>query len=178
MSSITRSHFSGRSLPSAAGFIPSSFTNTFGYNQAFPWRFDKRTQAIDLDFVDGFTTSTPLNHHPMFFRGQQFGGLKVVERLGSNFIAWCENALNADVGTVALYEKPIVVPANMVTPNMDPDNADTQITAQPIHFESAAGTVAGQYCKTLVFMKPMVITYLENGTRYYRWFNQNFEGNI
>lgn len=179
MSSAIRSHFSGRSLPAAAGFIPAYFTNTSGFGQPFPWRFNRQTQAIDFDFVDGFTNTTSLSDDEMFFRGQQFGGLRLVQRLGPNFIDWCENngSINADSGTVELYEKPIVVSANMVAPYQNPNDAETHESTDPISFESAAGSAAGQYCKTLVFMKPMVITYLRNGTRYYRWFNQNFEGN-
>lgn len=177
MSSTLRNHTLGRSLPSAAGFIPAYFINDDGYSQPFPWRYNKQDQTIDLDFVDGFTNSTSLSDDEMFFRGQQFGALKLVQGLGPNFIDWCENSLSVDAGTVELYERPIVVNANMVAPNMNPNNAESQTSTEPISFESSAGTVAGQYCKTLVFMKPMVITYLQGGTRYYRWFNQNFEGN-
>lgn len=177
MSSVIRSSLPSRSLPAAAGFIPAYFTNTAGYSQPFPWRFTKRTQAIDLEFVDGFTNSTGLNDDEMFFRGQNFGGLRLVQSLGPNFIEWCENSLSADAGTVTLHEKPVVVNANMVAPNQNPNNAESQEQSYEFGFESAAGTAEGQYCKTLVFMKPMVITYLRSGTRYYRWFNQNFEGN-
>jgi len=180
MTSVIRSCGLGRSLPGAAGFIPAYFTNTSGYSQPFPWRYNRRTQAIDLDFVDGFTVSTSISDDEMFFRGQNFGALSLVQRLGPNFIAWCEDSggsITADAGSVALYDAPIVVNANMVAPSMNPNNAETQTSALPISFESAAGTVAGQYCKTLVFMKPMVITYTVGGTRTYRWFNQNFEGN-
>ena len=180
MTSLLRSSALGRSLPGAAGFVPAYFTNSSGYDQPFPWRYNKATQAIDLEFVDGFTVSTGINDNDLFFRGQNFGALSLVQRLGPNFIAWCENGdgdIGADAGTVELYEAPVVVNANMVAPNMNPNNADTQESDFPISFESAAGTVAGQYCKTLVFMKPMVITYKIGGVQKWRWFNQNFEGN-
>ena len=177
MTSIIRSGSLGRSLPAAAGFIPAYFSNSDGYRQPFPWRYNRRTQAIDLDFVDGFTSSTSLSDTDLFFRGQNFGAVKLVQSLGPNFIAWCEDRLSADAGTVTLYEAPIVVSANMVAPNMSPNDGESQTSSNPISFESAAGTVAGQYCKTLVFMKPMVITYTTGGTRTYRWFSQNFEGN-
>lgn len=179
MTSIIRNNISTRSLPSAPGFIAAYFTNDAGYSQPFPWRYNKRTQTLDLDFVDGFTNTTSLSDDEMFFRGQQFGGINLVMGLGPNFIDWCENTgdISADAGTVELYEKPIVVSANMIAPNQNPNNAETQEQDYPINFESAAGTAAGGYLKTLVFMKPMVITYLRGGTRYYRWFSQNFEGN-
>lgn len=174
-----RSHFSGRSLPSAPGFVAAYFNNDAGYSQPFPWRFNKLTQQIDLDFVDGFSNTTSLSDDEMFFRGQQFGGLHLVMGLGPKFIEWCENngSINADADSVELYEKPIVVNANLVAPDQNPNNAETGESTNPISFEKAAGSVAGQYCKTLVFMKPMVITYTRSGTRYYRWFYQNFEGN-
>jgi hypothetical protein len=179
MTSLLRSYLSARSLPSAAGFIPAYFTNADGFSQPFPWRYNKQTQAIDLDFVDGFTNSTSLSDDEMFFRGQQYGGLRLVQRLGPKFIEWCENngSFQADAGTVALHEAPIVVYANLVAPNQNPNSAETQEQTYPFSFESAAGSEAGKYGKTLIFMKPMVITYTRSGTRYYRWFNQNFEGN-
>lgn len=172
-----RTHFSGRSLPAAGQLVGTNFFNSSGFSQPFPWRFNKRTQQIDLEFVDGFTASTGLSDNEMFYRGQQLGALHLVQGLGSNFVEWCETSLSADVGTVSLHEKPIVVSANLVAPNQDPNSAESQERTYPISFESAAGTEAGQYCKTLLFMKPMVITYTRAGTRYYRWFYQNFEGN-
>ncbi len=178
MTSVIRNTISTRSLPSAPGFIAAYFTNSSGYSQPFPWRFNKRTQTIDLEFVDGFTNTTSLSENDMFFRGQQFGGINLVTGLGPNFIDWCENNgdIDADAGTVELYEKPIVVSANMIAPRQNPEASETQETEYPISFESSAGTFEGGYLKTLVFMKPMVITYLRSGTRYYRWFYQNFEG--
>lgn len=130
-----------------------------------------------MDFVDGFTNSTSLSNDPMFFRGQQFGGINLVMGLGPSFIEWCENSLTADAGSVVLVEKPIVVSANLVAPDQDPNSGETEEQTYPISFESAAGSSEGQYCKTLVFMKPMVISYTRSGTQYYRWISQNFEGN-
>lgn len=153
------------------------FNNSSGYEQPFPWRFNKATQQIDLDYVDGFTNSTSLSDNEMFFRGQNFGGIHLVQGLGPRFIEWCENSLNVDSGTVELVEKPIVVSCNLVAPREDPNNAESQEQSYPISFESASGTVAGQYNKSLVFMKPMVIKYRRDGVMRWRWFNQNFEGN-
>ena len=179
MTSIVRSHFSGRSLPSAPGFIPATFTNSEGYNQPFPWRYNKQTQAIDLAFVDGFSSSTTIGASSVFFRGQQFGGLRLVQALGPNFITWCETNTDilADAGSVRIHEAPVVVNANLVAPSQNPNDAATNEETFPVSFETSAGTEVGQYCKTLVFMRPMVIKYTRSGTEYYRWFSQNFEGN-
>ena len=179
MSSIVRNSTVARSLPAAAQFVPNVFTNSDGYDQPFPWRYNKATEAIDLEFVDGFTASTQINDNDVFFRGQNLSGIKLVRSLGPNFITWCETnvSINADASTVELYEAPIVVSANMIAPDMSPNNGGSGTSPDPISFENAAGTVAGKYNKTLIFMKPMVITYKVNGTREYRWFNQNFEGN-
>jgi hypothetical protein len=177
MTSVIRNTQTSRSLPAAPGFIAAYFNNSDGYSQPFPWRFNKTTQFLDLEFVDGFTNSTSLSDNEMFFRGQQFGGINLVMGLGPSFIEWCENSLSADAGTVELVEKPVVASANMIAPNQDPNNGETQESDYPISFESAAGSSAGQYLKTLVFMKPLVISYMRSGTKYYRWFSQNFEGN-
>jgi hypothetical protein len=174
MSSLLRGHFGARTLPGAIGFTPAAFTNSNGFKQPFPWRFNRQTQAIDLDFVDGFTNTTELDGEGVFFRGQQFGGLHLVQRLGPRFVEWCENELTADVGTVRLHEAPVVVNANTVAAKQEPIEDETEESTSEFNFESAIGTAEGQYCKTLVFMKPMVITFTRGGTRYYRWFTQSF----
>jgi len=177
MTSCVRSSVVARSLPGAAGFVCAFFENTNGVTQPFPWRFNKRTQEIDLEYVDGFTSATELQDESLFFRGQQFGALHLVQGLGPKFIEWCESEFTATSGTVQLYERPVVVNANMVAPRMDPNDGDTGESTIPISFESADGSAAGQYFKTLIFMKPMVIKYVRSGTTYYRWFSNNFEGN-
>jgi hypothetical protein len=179
MTSIVRSSRLTTSLPTAPGFVAAYFINSSGYSQPFPWRFNRETQQIDLDFVDGFTNTTELSDDDMFFRGKNFGGVQLVFGLGPNFINWCENTefIAADVGTVELFEKPLVSNANLIATGQNPNSGESQEQTYPISFESSAGTEAGKYCKTLVFMKPMVITYLREGTRYYRWFGNNYEGN-
>ena len=177
MSSVLRSFGNSTSSLPTGQFIPAYFTNTAGYSQPFPWRYDKKTQAIDLEFVDGFTNSTGLSDDEMFFRGQNFSGLRLVQKLGPGFIEWCEGSLSADAGSVRLHEKPIVVIANMIAAGQNPNNGESQEQSYSFGFEDATGTAEGKYCKTLIFMKPMVIKYTISGTEYYRWFYQNFEGN-
>jgi hypothetical protein len=177
MSSVIRYSNISRSLPYAAQFVAAYYENNDSNSVPFPWRFNRRDGTIDLEYVDGFTNSTNLSDTPMFFRGQTFGGINLVMGLGPKFIEWVENSIEADVGSVSLYEKPIVVSANAVAPNQNPNNAESQEESYPISFESSTGSSESQYSKTLIFVKPMVITYTRSGDRYYRWFSQNFEGN-
>ena len=178
MTSLVRSSVVSRSLPAAPGFILAYYTNDDGLSVPFPWRFNRQTQFIDLEYVDGFTNSTGISDDEKFFRGQQFAGLHLVMGLGDKFIEWCENSIGADVGSVELYERPIVVNANAVAPSENPNSGETGgETTDVISFESAAGSAASKYLKTLIFMKPMVIRYTKSGTMYYRWFSNNFEGN-
>ncbi len=174
MTSLLRAHFGGRTLPAAIGFTPATFENNAGFDQPFPWRFNRQTKAIDLEFVDGFTNTTGISNAGVFFRGQQFGGLHLVQALGPRFIEWCENELAAEVGTVRLHEAPVVVNANTVAQGQSPNDDVSEESTVEFNFESAIGSVEGQYCKTLVFMKPMVITYIKQGVRRYRWFSQSF----
>lgn len=176
MSSCLRSSDIARTLPAAPGFVAASFSSG-GLEQPFPWRFNKRTQQIDLEFVDGFNNSTSISDRSFFFRGQQFGALHLVLGLGPNFINWCETELTADAGTVTMLEKPIVVNANLVARGQDPNNGESNESTSYFSFEEGSGSSAGKYCKTLVFMKPLVIKYERSGTTYYRWFSNNFEGN-
>lgn len=183
MSSLLRSFPSASVVPYTAQFVVARFTNSDGNRQPFPWRFNKTNQTIDLEFVDGFTNTTTLSSDDMFFRGQKFGSANLVLGLGPNFINWCENSDNfgggnpVDAGSVELYEKPYVVAANGIALNMNPGDAESGESTDPISFESSAGSSAGKYCKTLIFVKPMVIKYTVSGTTYYRWFFNNFEGN-
>ena len=178
MTSCLRSSVVARTLPGNPAFVVASFENTYGNPQPLPWRFNKQTQQIDLEYVDGFNASTNLDDDPFFFRGQQFGALHLVQGLGSKFTTWCETEFTATSGSVRLHERPIVVNANMIAPNMDPnDGGDPGETTEPISFESSDGSSEGKYYKTLIFMKPLVIKYTRSGTTYYRAFTNNFEGN-
>lgn len=179
MTSLYSSYSLGSTLPNPAEFVVCTYTSPASYQAPFPWRFNKQTQALDLEFVNGFTASTSLNENPKYFRGQQFRALHNVLRLGPNFIAWCESGMStaADAGSVEMIEKPIVCYANVVAPTRSPDNSATETSTTLFSFEDAAGPDSSAYLKTMVFLKPLVIKYTVSGTPTYRYFTNNFEGN-
>lgn len=175
--SVLRSYALGSRLPQPAEFVMCTYSGPNGYNPPFPWRFNKQTQAIDLEFMNGFNASTSLNERPVYVRGQSFRVAHNVMGLGPNFIAWMENSGNADVGSVVMMEHPILCDANMVCPREDPDDGATGTSSEPISFESSAGPLVSDYLKTMIFLKPLVVRYTQEGTTQYRYFTNNFEGN-
>ena len=179
MTSLYRSYSLGSTLPNPAEFILCVYNAPAGYRAPFPWRFNKQTQALDLEFTNGFTASTGLEEDERYFRGQQFRALHNVLRLGPNFIAWCESGMSAaaDAGSVEMIEKPIVCYANMVCPQETPDTSATDTSLVPISFEDGAGPDSSGYLKTMIFLKPLVIKYTVSGVVTYRFFTNNFEGN-
>ena len=177
MSSVLSSYATGSRLPDPAAYVMCVYTDLDGNDVPFPWRFNKQTQVIDLEFVNGFDASTGLNEDPVFVRGNSFRAQHNVLGLGSNFVAWVENSLSADAGSVVMTERPILTPANMVAPNVDPNSEATNTSSDPISFESSAGPLSSGYLKTMIFLKPMVIRYTVSGTTTYRYFTNNFEGN-
>jgi hypothetical protein len=179
MTSLYSSYSLGSTLPNPAEFILCTYGSPAGFQAPFPWRFNKQTQALDLEFTNGFDASTSLNENERYFRGQQFRALHNVLRLGSNFIAWCESGMSspADAGSVEMIEKPIVCYANMVCPQENPNQSATDTSTVPISFQEGAGPDTSGYLKTMIFLKPLVIKYTVSGTTTYRYFTNNFEGN-
>lgn len=179
MSSIHASYGLGNRLPDPASYVMCSYSDPNGKNVPFPWRFNKQTQAIDLEFVNGFDASTSLNDNPMYVRGHSLRAAHNVMALGPNFIAWMEDGGGADAGSVVMTERPILCGANAVAPSddFDPNDGATGSSTQPISFESGAGPVESNYLKTMIFLKPLVIRYTDSGTTTYRYFTNNFEGN-
>jgi len=177
MSSVQRSYALGSRLPTPSQFVVCSYSGPDGYEVPFPWRFNKQTQAIDLEFVNGFDASTNLNDNPLFMRGQSLRAVHNVLALGANFVAWAENSLSADAGTVVMVERPIICDANMVCPGLDPNSGASDSSSDPISFEKSAGPLVSDYHKSMIFMKPLVIRYSVGGSVNYRYFSNNFEGN-
>ena len=177
MSSIHRSYALGSRLPHPAEYVMCSYSGPDGYDAPFPWRFNKQTQVIDLEFINGFNASTGLNDSPMYVRGHSLRVSHNVLGLGANFVEWMETSESADVGSVVMTERPILCDANVVCPTQDPNSGGSSSSTEPISFESSAGPLVSDYLKTMIFMKPLVIRYTVAGTLNYRCFTNNFEGN-
>ena len=175
--SVHRNYALGSRLPHPAEFVVCTYWDQDENNLPFPWRFNKQTQAIDLEFVHGFNASTELRDEPMYFRGQSLRAAHNVLALGPNFVAWMENSQGADAGSVVMTENPILCDANVICPNQDPDNGATGSSSSPISFESSAGPLVSDYLKTMIFLKPLVVRYTEGGNTIYRYFTNNYEGN-
>ena len=177
MSSVLRSYATGSRLPDPAEYVVCSYTDLDGNRAPFPWRFNKQTQVIDLEFINGFDASTGLNDDPIYVRGNSSRAEHNVLGLGSNFVAWVENSLSADAGSVVMTERPILSSANMVAANVNPNSGASDSSSDPISFESSAGPLVSGYLKTMIFLKPLVIRYTVSGVTEYRYFTNNFEGN-
>ena len=125
--------------------------------------------------MNGFTNTTTIDtNNTLYVRGQPFNDISLVQRLGANFISWCENSsdVNADAGTVSIYERGIVVHANVLQNNLDPNSVDVMTSNEtfPISFETSVGAPADSYLSTYLFKKPLVITFLEGAIRKYKAF--------
>jgi len=177
MTSVHRTYGMGSRLPHPADFVMCTYLDQDENTLPFPWRFNKQTQAIDLEFVNGFTSSTELNDNPLYVRGQSLRAAHNVLTLGPNFVSWMENGGGADAGSVVMIERPILCDANVVCPSQNPNSGGTNSSTEPISFESSAGPLTSDYLKTMIFMKPLVIRYTVSGTVNYRYFANNFEGN-
>lgn len=175
--SVHRNYALGSRLPHPANYVMCSYSSPDGYNAPFPWRFNKQTQAIDLEFINGFNASTDLNENPVYVRGHSLRAAHNVMGLGPNFVTWMENSQSADVGSVVMTEHPILCDANVVCPREDPNDSASNSSTEPISFESSAGPLVSDYLKTMIFLKPLVVRYTIEGTTIYRYFTNNFEGN-
>jgi hypothetical protein len=169
MSSAIRVTASAKSLP-----LPEAvFLLKYNDNNAVPFYYDKRNQALDLRFVNGFTSSTEVGGgNSMWVRANLENGHFLVNKLGSNFKTWYETAYGTDSGSVSVHEPGVVTKANIVFAYDDPDSAGvfSEELSTPISYESAQGTESDDYLATVLFKKGLVITYTKEGTRYYRGF--------
>ncbi len=173
MSSVTRFYQNASRLPNPVGCVLLMFSS--GADYPMPFTFDKTTGTLDVEFVNGFTNTTTINtNSTLYVRGQPFNDISLVQRLGPNFISWCENSsdVQADAGTVSIYERGIVVPANVLQNNLDPNSVDVMSANEtsPISFETSVGAPADNYLSTYLFKRPLVITFLEGGVRKYKAF--------
>jgi hypothetical protein len=161
----------------SAGLQPTGVVvPTYGANKVVPFILDKQTGILDFDFSTGFAVNTNINGtNTVYIAGQSFNSLRNVTDIGPNIKAWCESRASADVGSVTIYEKPIVVRANQIAYPREP-NSDNSMTESndPISFENASGDDTTDYYSTYLFKKPLIVTYTVSGIRRYRMFNTHF----
>lgn len=127
-------------------------------------------------FANGFDVNGDINRTTtMYFRGSDNGAVRLVDKIGPNFISWMETNEGVDVGSISIYEKPIVFRGNLLLQGREPNNdhAMFESTSQ-ISFEQSAGTGANEYFTTYLFKKPLVLKYKKSGITYYRCFTTQF----
>ena len=180
MSSVTRFKISGQALPKPMNVVHLTYSSG-GDEAPIPLTFNKRGNVLDLDFSGDFTATTSVNsNNTIYVQGSTFTALRMVMELGSNFIAWAENALGATPGSVVMYKNPVVVRANRLQINLDPNSVDSWGTGFlfPVDFDLAAGSPAfNDYYSTYLFKTPLVLQYDNAGTTNYAVMNTQFEGN-
>ena len=175
MTSLLSSYKLGNTLPNPTNCLVLTYND--GTNEIpVPFIFDRRTSTLDIQFsTGGFSDSTSMTENTKYFRGQTFGTLYTIESIGPNFIDWLQTFIGADAGSVTIYEKPIIVPANVVQVDKDPSIVDAMTSSNtPISFEIANGSLSNDYYATYLFKKPLVVRYTIGGTPTWRAFLTQF----
>jgi hypothetical protein len=173
MTSVLRQLANNTRLPHPIPAIVLTYSN----NKVVPFTYNKSSGVLDFDFSGSFTVSSGIdNNNSIYIQGASFNAIHNVSDIGPNIVAWCEGSqVNADVGSVKILEKPIVVRTNQISVTRRADNDYTMHESDtPFDFESASGTVVTSYNTTYVFKKPLVVTYTMAGDRKYRMFNTQF----
>ena len=155
-------------------------TMVYGPNNEFmvPFTYNKTNRVLDFDFSGTFNADTTINRTTTaYVYGTSFNDIHAVSDIGPNIVAWCETEVGADVGTVRIVEKPIVVRTNHIAVGREPNNdCAMQESNTPFDFESSSGSPANNYGATYLFRKPLVVTYTIEGVVKYRMFNTQFSG--
>jgi hypothetical protein len=170
MSSAVRSVASNVTLPNPGAAIAISFNG-------FPIQFTHdKNGTLDFVFANGFNVDSDLNRTTtMYMRGSNYSAIRTVDKIGPNIISWLEINEGVDVGTVTLYEKPIVIRANLLLSDREPNNDHSMFeSTDQISFERASGNASNKYFATFLFKKPMVLKYKKSGITYYRAFTTQF----
>ena len=180
MTSVLRTVAENRRLPAPSNVIALLYDagNEDGY-QVVPMTFNKATGVLDFDFSGSFSASTDIqDNDTAFVQGASFAALHLVNDIGPNIVAWCETNAEADSGSVRIVEKPIVVRANQLLLDKDPNSIGSMEESDtPYDFENASGSAANTFNVTYLFKKPLVVTYTKSSIRKYRIFTTQFEGN-
>jgi hypothetical protein len=173
MSSVTRHFANNTTLPKPFGVV----TITYGDKQVVPLTYNKNTGVLDFDFSGDFAADTSIDINTAYVQGASFGALRMVNDIGPNIVAWCEDQAGADAGSVVIHEKPIVVRSNQIAVGREPNSDEAmEESSDPFDFEKASGSADNKFNATFLFMKPLVVKYTKTGTVYYRMFNTQFSG--
>jgi len=170
MSSVLRTVSSNIGLPQPGSVV------TISYN-GLPIQFSHdRNGTLDFIFANGFDVNADINRTTtMYVRGSNNVAIRYVDKIGPNFKAWMETNEGVDVGSISVFEKPVVFRANLLLPNREPNNDHAMFeSTNPLSFEQSPGTVANNYFTTYLFKKPLVLKYKKSGVTYYRTFTTQF----
>lgn len=170
MSSVL-SGYRGRSdLPIPNGAVVLTY-DTDGPTLPVPWTYDNGT--LDLDFSGDFNSGTSMNENDTAFLRYSPNALHLVNAIGPNLVAWMENQGGADSGSVRVHEYPIVIRANGIQVNSNPNSDSTTGTStDPYNFTQSAGGPSNNWYATYLFQKALVLKYTTGGgaTTEYRFF--------
>jgi len=170
MSSSFRTVSSNVELPQPGSVVTISFNG-------LPIQFSHDGNGtLDFVFANGFNVNSDINiTTTMYIRGSNNAAIRFVDKIGPNFISWLETNEGVDVGSVTVYEKPILFRANLLLPGREPNNDHAMFeSTDPISFEQSAGNDANNYFTTFLFKKPLVLKYTKSGITYYRCFTTQF----
>ena len=111
----------------------------------------------------------------IYVRGSNNAAVRLVDKIGPNFISWMEINEGVDVGSISIHEKPIVFRANLLLQGREPNNDHAMFeTTGEISFRESTGTAANNYFTTFLFKSPLVLKYTKSGITYYRCFTTQF----
>ena len=171
MSSVFRTFASNILLPQPGSVVTISYNNL-----PVQFSYDKKNGTLDFVFANGFDVNADISRSTtLYVRGSNNLAVRLVDKIGPNFISWMENNEGVDVGSISVYEKPIVFRANVLLPTREPNNDHAMFeTTAKISFDESYGTKANNYLTTFLFKKPLVLKYTKSGITYYRSFTTQF----
>jgi len=171
MSSVFRTFASNILLPQPGSVVTISYNNL-----PVQFSYDKKNGILDFVFANGFDVNADISRTTtLYVRGSNNLAVRLVDKIGPNFISWMENNEGVDVGSISVYEKPIVFRANVLLPTREPNNDHAMFeTTAKISFDESYGTQANNYLSTFLFKKPLVLKYTKSGITYYRSFTTQF----
>ena len=170
MSSVFRTVASNVGLPQPGSVVTISY-------DGLPIQFTlDKNGTLDFVFSNGFNVNVNIdNNNTMYVRGSSNSAIRLVDKIGPNFISWLETNEGVDVGSVTIYEKPIVFRTNLLLPNREPNSDQAMFeSTEQISFDQSYGDEANKYFTTFLFKKPLVLKYTKSGITYYRCFTTQF----